>query len=144
MGSRLNVSSEIGKGSVFYFDLLLKTESSGFTNNQNVDFIKRVLIVDDNQNNRTILRQMLLLKKIQSDEAVNGIEAIQLIASGNKYDAVLMDYRMPVMDGMEAIKKIRQNYFSSSAELPLMLRLLRQKMAKKQSCIVKKICRIWF
>ena len=121
MGSRLNVSSELGKGSLFYFDLLLKTESSGFTNNENIDFIKRVLIVDDNHNNRTILRQMLLLKKIQSDEAVNGIEAIQLIASGNKYDVVLMDYRMPVMDGMEAIRKIRQNYFTDSAELPILL-----------------------
>lgn len=121
MGSRLIVKSEIRKGSLFYFDLLLKTESSGFTINENFDLIKRVLIVDDNHNNRTILRQMLLLKKIQSDEAVNGIEAIQLIASGNKYDVVLMDYRMPVMDGMEAIKKIRQNYFSNSAELPIVL-----------------------
>lgn len=121
MGSRLNVKSEIRKGSTFYFDLVLKTESSGFTNNENLDFIKRALIVDDNQNNRTILRQMLLLNKIQSDEAVNGIEAIQLISSGIKYDVVLMDYRMPVMDGMEAIKKIRQNYFSSAAELPILL-----------------------
>jgi PAS domain S-box-containing protein len=121
MGSRLNVSSEIGKGSLFYFDLLLKTESSGFTNDENFDFIKRVLIVDDNQNNRTILRQMLLLKKIQSDEAVNGIEAIQLIASENKYDTILMDYRMPVMDGIEAIRKIRQNYFTNSTELPILL-----------------------
>jgi CheY-like chemotaxis protein len=121
MGSKLTVTSEIGKGSLFYFDLLLKTESTGFTNSENINFIKRVLIVDDNLNNRTILRQMLLLKKIQSDEANNGIEAIQLIASGNKYDIVLMDYRMPVMDGMEAIRKIRQNYFTSSTELPILL-----------------------
>jgi PAS domain S-box-containing protein len=108
MGSRLELKSELGVGSTFYFDLELKAEKGEATNWENIDLIKKVLIVDDNANNRLILKQMLLLKDIESDEAKTGFEALQILGKGNNYDVILMDYHMPYMDGLETVKKIRQ------------------------------------
>ncbi|RZK75616.1 MAG: response regulator, partial [Pedobacter sp.] len=61
-------------------------------------------------NNRIILHQMLLLKQIKCDEAKNGFEALQFLAKGEEYDAIIMDYHMPYMDGLETIRKIRTNF----------------------------------
>jgi CheY-like chemotaxis protein/HPt (histidine-containing phosphotransfer) domain-containing protein len=77
--------------------------------------------VDDNDNNRTILRQMLLLKNIESVEAKNGLEALQELSTGLRYDVILMDYHMPYMDGLETIRKIRENFFPTADEQPIML-----------------------
>jgi PAS domain S-box-containing protein len=121
MGSRLQLNSSPGKGSTFYFDLVLKTTYGDPEIWENLEKIKRALIVDDNDNNRTILHQMLLLKKIQTSEAKNGLEAIQLLAAGEKYDAVLMDYNMPFINGLETIKKIRESLYASPKELPIVL-----------------------
>lgn len=122
MGSELQLNSDYGKGSTFFFDLNVKVEQGEPINWEGIENIKHVLIVDDNDNNRVILRQMLLLKKITSDEARNGIEALTLLTSGKKkYDVIFMDYHMPIMDGIETIRKIRGNFFSSSAEQPIIL-----------------------
>ena len=121
MGSSLQLKSSPGKGSIFYFDLTLITEKDQLNKWENIDFIKKVLIVDDNENNRTILIQMLLLENIHADTARSGIEALQILGTGKKYDVIMMDYNMPVMDGLETIKKIRANYYASSALQPIML-----------------------
>jgi PAS domain S-box-containing protein len=122
MGSSLHLKSEYGKGSTFYFDLNAKVEQGEPINWEGIENIKNVLIVDDNDNNRMILRQMLLLKKIASDEARNGIEALTLLSTGKKkYDVIFMDYHMPIMDGIETIRKIRGSFFSTSGEQPIIL-----------------------
>jgi PAS domain S-box-containing protein len=121
MGSELQLISEYGKGSTFYFDLTLKVEQGVPINWEGIENIKHVLIVDDNDNNRIILRQMLLLKKITCDEAKNGIEALSLLSAAHKkYDVIFMDYHMPIMDGLETIRKIRNSFFSSD-EQPIIL-----------------------
>jgi PAS domain S-box-containing protein len=122
MGSRLQLSSMLRKGSVFFFDLSLKAEQGEQVNWDGLEQIKEVLIVDDNDNNRLILRQMLLLKQISSDEARNGIEALTLLAARKKkYDVIFMDYHMPIMDGLETIKKIRSSFFDTAEEQPIIL-----------------------
>lgn len=121
MNSRLYLDSVPGEGSVFYFDISLKTEQGDAIAWCDVDEIKKVLIVDDNENNRLIVRQMLLLKNIQSSEAKNGFEALQLLASGELFDVVLMDYHMPFMDGLETIRKIRESFPVASGDQPIML-----------------------
>ena len=121
MSSSLQLKSSPGIGSSFYFDLTVKTEKGSSNKWDDISFIKKVLIVDDNENNRIIITEMLLLENIHADIARDGIEALQILGTGKKYDVVLMDYNMPVMDGLETIKKIRQNYYATAAELPIML-----------------------
>ena len=121
MGSRLHLESNAGSSSLFYFDITFKSEQGEPAVWEDINTIKNVLIVDDNDNNRLILRDMLLLKNIKSREARNGYEALQLLAEGGACDAVLMDYHMPYMDGLEAIRKIRKGVNSLLPDLPVIL-----------------------
>jgi len=77
--------------------------------------------VDDNQNNRIILEQMLNEINIRATLAKNGIDALQLMESGQKYDVVLMDYHMPYMDGLETIKLMRNATATISPKQPTVL-----------------------
>ena len=69
--------------------------------------IKRVLVVDDNDSNRQILKRMLELKDIEVDEANSGLAALLMLQKYAEYDVIIMDYHMPVMDGIETIRKIK-------------------------------------
>lgn len=121
MGSKLQLQSVLGEGSTFYFDVKLKVEYSDEEVWDTVSDIKNVLIVDDNVNNRMILRQMLSLHKINSTEAENGIEAIKILSERNNFDVIIMDYHMPYMDGLETIKKIRENFQAKETLQPIIL-----------------------
>ncbi|WP_215226410.1 PAS domain-containing hybrid sensor histidine kinase/response regulator [Echinicola shivajiensis] len=110
MGSKMNLVSELGKGSTFYFDLKVKCEhGEPMVWDEELD-IKSILIVDDNENNRMILERMLELRGISTVQAKNGFEAIQRLINGEKFDVILMDYHMPMMDGIETIRKIRESF----------------------------------
>jgi PAS domain S-box-containing protein len=109
MGSRLQLESAPGKGSTFFFEITVRTEDGAPIAWENIDLVKNVLIVDDNEHNRTILKRMLQMKGINSDEASNGIEAFQFLMTKQQYDVIMMDYHMPFMDGLETIRKIRTN-----------------------------------
>ena len=67
--------------------------------------MKRVLIAEDNDSN-FILMTYILKKHYQYERAKNGQEAVDMVEKNN-YDIVLMDIKMPVMDGLEATKKIK-------------------------------------
>lgn len=120
MDSKLQLESTPGTGSTFYFDINVKT-AQGEPISWEEEWIKHVLVVDDNDNNREILSQMLLLKNISTTHAKNGFEALQLLAAGQIFDVILMDYQMPYMNGAETIAKIRENFQSSKKELPVIL-----------------------
>ncbi len=68
----------------------------------------RVLIVDDNRNNRFLLSRHLKFSEIDSDLAKNGQDAIDHLAKNPHYKIIFMDKNMPVMDGEEAISQIRE------------------------------------
>ncbi len=121
MNSKLEVISEVGKGSTFFFDVSFKTMRGEAVVWDNLDDIKKILIVDDNTNNRIILKDMLAMKDIFSDEAESGAIALDKIKSEIKYDVVLMDYHMPVMNGIDTIRKIRQNINLDTAQQPIIL-----------------------
>ena len=121
MGSKLQLSSEPGKGTTFYFDVSFKAMNVNVDEAGNLDTIRNVLIVDDNNHNRFILREILAYKSINSTEAKNGPDAIRFIENGNKYDAILMDYHMPGMDGIETIRNIRALKKDDDSENPVIL-----------------------
>ena len=121
MDSKLQLKSKPGKGSKFYFDINVKIGEGEADIFENIDQIKNALVVDDNFNNRTIIKQMLKLKEIEIEEAANGYEALQMLDKGNRYDVILMDYHMPYMDGLETISKIRNNPDETINDHPIVL-----------------------
>lgn len=115
MGGKLEVRSEYGKGSKFYFTILQKTaisdEKEKEMEHENVlSFIApeaKILIVDDNEINLVVACGLLEPFQMQIDTAKNGKEALNKIEA-NRYDLILMDHMMPVMDGVETTKCLRK------------------------------------
>jgi len=122
MGSKLLLSSEPGVGSTFYFDVSFQAmEGNTDEISNNTGLIKNVLIVDDNEHNRFILKEILAFKNIASIEAKDGLEALKLIEEGHIYDAILMDYHMPGMDGIETIRHIKAMINDTYGHYPVIL-----------------------
>ncbi|WP_343639953.1 response regulator [Chryseobacterium sp.] len=105
MGSHLSLSSVKEKGSVFFFDIEIPYEIPPLRDEEEIT-IKTALVVDDNETNRIILEHMLTYKNIKSTLASNGMEALEILLKGERFDVILMDYHMPVMSGLETIDKI--------------------------------------
>ncbi|MCX6218608.1 response regulator [Spirosoma sp.] len=121
MGSRLQLTSELGKGSTFFFNIEFKSLPGEVSQWTRLNLIQRVLIVDDNTTNRQILLAMLDLVGIQVEQAASGLEALERLKGGEKYDAVIMDYHMPLIDGLATIRLIRHDLNLTASELPIIL-----------------------
>ncbi|GAA5216831.1 transporter substrate-binding domain-containing protein [Corallincola platygyrae] len=118
MGGEIHASSEVGKGSIFGFNLTLAladadTDSSSvFRVDPDLRGI-RVLVVDDNASARQVLHEMLTSFSFKVDTVASGSEAIDLVhransePDGTPYQLVLMDWQMPGMNGIEACRAIR-------------------------------------
>ena len=119
MGSKLNLTSQLGKGSTFYFDIEVSCE---MMEQEDGDLpLNRVLVVDDNANNRVILQHMLAYKQVESVLAENGMEALQLLMKGERFDVILMDYHMPILSGLETIEKIKELFRKQGEGIPLIV-----------------------
>jgi len=77
---------------------------------------QRILIVDDNEKNRKLARDVLEFAGFETVEARGGVEAVALTVE-HKPDLVLMDIRMPDLSGTEALKLLRED--SRTAEIPI-------------------------
>ena len=122
MGSRLDVKSKYGKGSTFSFKLRQKVVSwdnigdyekirenhiRDFNNNPIiVSDSSRILAVDDNSVNIQVIECLLKRTRIKVDSVQSGMECLEKIKE-QKYDIILLDYNMPVMNGEKTLKKIR-------------------------------------
>lgn len=120
MGSSLSLVSEVDKGSVFYFDIQIPCERTERHEDEDLK-INRVLIVDDNEANRVILQHMLAYKNIDSKLAANGMEALQILLAGERFDVILMDYHMPIISGLETIEKIKEMFNKQNELSPLVI-----------------------
>jgi signal transduction histidine kinase/DNA-binding NarL/FixJ family response regulator len=114
MGGEIQVESIPGEGSCFSFDLLAQVvggERSDFHLDEQVVGYpgprKRVLVVDDVDANRHVLASLLGELGFDIEQAANGLEALQ-IAEAIPPDLILMDVRMPIMDGLEAMRRMQQ------------------------------------
>lgn len=116
MGGEIRVESEVGRGTVFAFDMLVEVVSEraieGKHAARRVMALEpkqpsfRILIVDDKANNRLLLRKLLAPLGFELREAANGQEAVEIWQAWQPH-LIWMDIRMPVMDGYEATKRIK-------------------------------------
>jgi len=117
MNSKILVDSQPGEGSKFYFSLIVEKDLTP-THSVPVDSAMgaldgaeslsgRVLIVEDNEVNRMIAREMLISLGLQVLEASDGQQALDVLTK-HEVDLIIMDCLMPVMDGYEAAREIRR------------------------------------
>ncbi|WP_348273486.1 ATP-binding protein [Piscinibacter sp. XHJ-5] len=123
MGSDIHVESRIGAGSRFWFTLAVPIDQevsspppaqaaiSGYTGHR-----RRILVVDDVAPNRAVLTDILERIGFEVLEAADGLQALEHVAASAP-DLVLMDMMMPVMDGLEATRRLRQ--LPSGNDLPV-------------------------
>ncbi len=113
MGGKINVQSTYGKGSIFIVNIPQKisneTVKEDTKKEEIIEFTKkRVLIVDDSTLNRTVAKRIMDGLNLEFDEVSDGLECINKIKSGEKYDLILMDIMMPNMSGETALKKLQE------------------------------------
>ncbi|MGE0084343.1 MAG: ATP-binding protein [Desulfococcaceae bacterium] len=126
MKGKIEVRSVLGKGSVFTLTMdaveiaepgVPDTETQNLICAEDIRFEKaRILIADDTDDNRKLIRSYLESAEIEITEAANGEEAVNF-ARIFRPDIILMDIRMPVMDGYAAIEKIRAD--ENLARIPI-------------------------
>ncbi|MCW3787481.1 response regulator [Plebeiibacterium sediminum] len=125
--SKIEIKSQVGIGSTFAFKLtrLKIYKKDNYLNQPSVvtpEMVmfegQSILIVDDDTENRRLLKSYLGDLKLNLIEVCNGEQAIDSVLS-NKPDMVLMDMRMPKINGLEAAQKIRKKY--GQRELPMVL-----------------------
>jgi two-component system, sensor histidine kinase and response regulator len=108
MGGQLTVTSEVSRGSEFAFTIALPVETASPTRATGLAALggRRMLIVDDNQTNRRILREMLAAEGIQVDEAATAAEGLDALRRA-RYDLAILDVQMPDMDGFQLAMAVR-------------------------------------
>ena len=114
MGGRIWAENNKGRGATFAFDLTARraiVEAQAPSNvsdlsELNLQSAPHVLIVDDNATNRVVAQALCEMFGCSSELAEDGLEALQAVQE-NRYDLVLMDIKMPRMDGVQATRAIR-------------------------------------
>jgi PAS domain S-box-containing protein len=128
LGGNIRVESQVGKGSIFYVDLVFEKHREN--TNQGADKYPEtfpqnpifqgmnILVAEDNQINAMIITRFLDKWNAQYNVVKNGKEALKSLEK-DPYDMVLMDIQMPVMDGNESIRLMRQSKKSRIQRTPV-------------------------
>lgn len=133
MGGTITVASEYGKGSCFtvYLPQQPTTEddtevitAEKVSGKEQCPYLQlpdaRILAVDDNKMNLTVLTALLKRSQMQVDTATSGMAGVELTEK-TKYDLILMDHMMPGMDGIEALHAIREESTNPNRNTPVIV-----------------------
>lgn len=82
---------------------------------------KRALIVEDNTLNAEVLKELMMMVGFETERAVDGKEAVDIFQSApeGRFDVIMMDIQMPIMNGYEATKAIRSSAHPQAASIPI-------------------------
>ena len=129
---KISAKSELGVGTTITVDLPLRVAEAPLNTDKQQDISKlenlKGLVVDDNDLNREIACNFLKKINITADIAIDGLEATKMVDK-TKYDFILMDCHMPVMDGLEATRNIKAKHGDSS---PWIIALTASALAEEQ------------
>jgi len=136
MGGQVGVVSEVGQGSTFFFTLSLEPSDQAATLPVvAIAHGRRILIVDDNATNRRVLGEQLTHAGYEIASAKDGADALTLLnqahAEARSFDAVILDYQLPDMDGATLGERINSNPLLANTRLVTLTSLDRQGDAQR-------------
>lgn len=140
MGGYVHVESKFGEGSIFSFTIPFKISGNKMPaaeSDMEIDFGNRsitVLLAEDNKVNQMLIAKSFEKKKIKVDIAGNGKEALYMMDQ-KSYDLILMDIQMPVMDGYEATRAIREKEADTKNHIPIIALTANATEADRDICI---------
>ncbi|RKZ40220.1 MAG: hypothetical protein DRQ49_09100 [Gammaproteobacteria bacterium] len=133
MGGEIRVNSKLGKGSTFSFSVVLSLhKKTDITTTAKSIKEERILIVEDNRINQQVIRKMIECHGLVADIVDNGKKAVAMLAEVN-FDAVLMDIKMPEMDGYKATRLIRKN--PQHDKLPIIAMTANTMNGEREKCL---------
>ncbi|MCK9584677.1 MAG: response regulator [Candidatus Cloacimonetes bacterium] len=123
MGSKIELNSEVNKGSEFFFVINCQVEIPAHKDEYAPSRIKKAIVIDDNTRNRSILQDLLNQWGIESKGFANSINAMKYLEDQLDCDLIILDHQMPELGGIPTIKMIRQQMPKPLAECPIILLL---------------------
>ncbi len=153
MGGRIRVKSVLNQGSTFYFAVTVPVDT---TNQRHKNFLLgngssdfRVLVVDDNDIERHLLKHLIMHFGITPELATSGLKALNLMGKAQQknkpFDMILLDIMMPDMDGFEVLKIMKEHGYSNKTKVVMITandnpkNIVEYEESGADSCLIKPI-----
>ena len=112
LGGTIKCKSQINKGTEFYFDLpndFTSLDNKSENKNTKIDLTGiNILVAEDNDSNFMYINELLTNNKAKVMRAINGFEVVNILKNNTNFDIIFLDIRMPVVDGISALKEIKK------------------------------------